>query len=174
MPTFYTFFRHLKQSPWYIVFICVFFVNAMLSTFFSIGILGSFHFYTNISSSMDPTIKRGDLAIVLSKNMNTYKVGDIVTYHAEIDGRDEIVTHRIHAIGGNVYITKGDNNRYPDDTVLRPRLIIGSVISVIPQLGFWVMFLKSLFGRLLFIVIPMIVIIVTELIEILPNRTSKR
>lgn len=123
---------------------------------------------------MDPTIKRGDLAIVLSKNMNTYKVRDIVTYHSEIDGRDVIVTHRIYAIGGNVYITKGDNNEYPDNAVLKPRLIIGSVVSIIPHLGYWVMFLKSFFGRLLFIVIPMIVIVVTELIEILPNRSSKR
>ncbi len=123
---------------------------------------------------MEPTIQRGDLAVVMQKDMNTYKVGDIVTYHAKINGTAQIVTHRIHAIGGNVYITKGDNNLFPDKQVLRPRLIIGSVVTIIPQLGNWVMFLKSIFGRLVFIVIPMILIVVTELIELLPNRSSKR
>lgn len=155
-------FLQFRSHPAYILFLFFFFTNALLSTFFSVGILGHWNVYTNISTSMEPTIERGDLTIVKRQDMNTYQVGDIVSYYAKINGNVEVVTHRIHRIGGTVYITKGDNNKTPDKEYLRPRLIIGKVVAVIPYLGYWVMLLKSIAGRVFFIFLPMVLILITE------------
>lgn len=156
------FFLQFRKSPAYVFFLVFFFSNAFLSAFFSVGMIGGWNIYTNISTSMEPSIERGDLTIVKRQDMHTYEVGDIVSYYAQINGNTEVITHRIHRIGGNVYITKGDNNDAADNEYLRPRLIIGKVVAVIPYLGYWVMLLKSIAGRLFFILLPMVLIILTE------------
>jgi len=115
---------------------------------------------------MSPTFKRGDLAVVEKYGMNTYQVGDIVSFYRKVNGSPAVITHRIHAIGGNVYITKGDNNAFADREVLLPRLIIGKVIMIVPYLGHWVILLKSIAGRLIFIIFPMFLIIHTEFLQL--------
>ncbi len=82
------------------------------------GIINS---YTNISHSMGPLIELGSVVVVSSQE--SYQVGDIISYYARIDDQVAVVTHRITAIGGNVYITKGDANNLTDRELVRPRLI---------------------------------------------------
>ncbi|KKQ36978.1 MAG: Signal peptidase I [Candidatus Roizmanbacteria bacterium GW2011_GWA2_37_7] len=161
-----SFLVSFRQTIYYPLFILFFFMNVALSVFFAVGLLGELKIYTNISGSMSPTIVLGDLTVVKKQYMNSYKPGDIITFFSNRNGKQEVITHRIYRMGGNVYITKGDNNITPDTQPVIPRLIIGKVIAIIPYLGYWVMAGNSLAGKVLFIIMPMFVIISTEVFKI--------
>jgi signal peptidase len=131
---------------------------------FSIDIFSPLHSFTNKSDSMNPVIDRGSITIV--KEYPKYEIGDAISYYSKIDGEEEIITHRVVDIGGNVYTTKGDNNAVADRELVRPRLVIGKVIRVIPCVGHVITFAKSLAGTWLLIIFPAIIIISSELIRI--------
>jgi len=95
--------------------------------------------------------------------MDSYNVGDIISFYRYLDGKQTIVTHRIDSLGGNVYITKGDANDVIDRQIVRPRLIIGKAVLVIPKVGTYVKLLKSDVGTFVLIILPAAYIIVTEL-----------
>ena len=113
---------------------------------------------------MNPAINRGSITIV--KSFPQYEIGEAIAYYSQIDGQEEIVTHRIKAVGGNVYTTKGDANEVADRELVKPRLVIGKVIYIIPRLGYLITFVKSLAGAWLCIIIPALLIIGSELIRI--------
>jgi len=113
---------------------------------------------------MEPSIYTGSLLIV--KDQLEYDIGDIITYYALINNKEEIITHRIFRIGGNVYTTKGDANEAIDEKPIIPRLIIGKTIGIIPKMGSYLMFLRSSAGLILCITIPMIIILNVEVFTI--------
>lgn len=157
----------LSRSYYYFLFLFLFFLNVGLSVFFSFGFLGKWRIFTNTSDSMLPSINRGSLSIVEKRPSASYDVGNIISFYAQINNKEEIITHRIYRLGGNVYITKGDNNEAIDTDVVRPRLIIGRVIGNIPYLGYWATFLKSGLGNVIFMIVPAIVFIIFEVINII-------
>jgi len=116
---------------------------------------------------MQPTINSGSLIIV--KKQPYYIEGDIITYYSQLNGKEEIVTHRIYRIGGNVYLTKGDNNTAIDEYKILPRLIIGQVVAIIPDLGYIFSFAKSPVGVILIIILPALAFCSVEIIKIIKN-----
>lgn len=153
------------SSRFYHCLVWVYLIFISVVIIFSVDIFSPFHSFTNISDSMNPVIDRGSLTIV--KRSTSYKVGEAIAYHALLDGREEIVTHRIMDIGGNVYTTKGDANAVADRELVKPRLIIGKVTYIIPYLGYLITFTKSLLGNLLLIILPAALIIGSELTRII-------
>jgi signal peptidase I len=81
--------------------------------------------------SMEPNYHTGDLVIV--HKVETYQVGDVVTYRDAILG--EYIIHRIIDIKQDKYVFKGDNNSWID--VYRPTQeeIVGKQWIYIPKLG---------------------------------------
>ena len=144
------------------------------SLFFAVGLFGEFRIFTNISESMHPTIVLGDLTVVKKNYMNSYRPGDIISFYAQYNGAQEIITHRIERLGGNVYITKGDNNNTIDSVPVVPRLIIGKVVAIIPYIGYWVMAVNSIAGKVFFIILPMLIIISTEVQQIKQQSDGTR
>ena len=106
--------------------------------------------------------------------MNSYRPGDIISFYAQYNGAQEIITHRIERLGGNVYITKGDNNNTIDSVPVVPRLIIGKVVAIIPYIGYWVMAVNSIAGKVFFIILPMLIIISTEVQQIKQQSDGTR
>ncbi len=102
-----------------------------------------------LSDSMYPTIKTGDVIMVVPKD--EYKVGDIVAFE---DG-PMIVTHRI--IDENedgTFVTKGDYvGNSQDDMPLQERYIIGKVVNVFEGLGPFVSIMQSPLAIMLSIMI---------------------
>ena len=92
-----------------------------------------------LSDSMYPTIKTGDVIMVVPKD--EYKVGDIVAFE---DGAI-IVTHRI--IDENedgTFVTKGDYEGNSVDTLpLQEKYIIGKVVKTFAGLGGFVSIMQS-------------------------------
>lgn len=156
--------RYLK-SRFYRALVVVYLIFISVVIIFSVDIFSPFHSFTNKSDSMNPVIDRGSITIV--KGFSEYRVGDAIAYYAQIDGREEIITHRVTGIGGNVYTTKGDANEVADREIVKPRLVIGKVVSIIPYLGYLITFAKSLIGTWLLIIIPAAFIIGSELIRII-------
>ncbi|MFH1255431.1 MAG: signal peptidase I [bacterium] len=152
------------DSGFYRLFARIYMIFVFLVIIFSANIFGPWHSFTNKSDSMNPAIDRGSLTIV--KSFPKYNIGDVISYYAKNDGQEEIITHRVMDIGGNVYTTKGDANDVADRELVKPRLIIGKVVFVIPYLGHAIAFAKSLIGTWLCIIIPAMIILGSELIRI--------
>ncbi|NTU46369.1 signal peptidase I [Candidatus Roizmanbacteria bacterium] len=157
-------FRLAESRKYYacvLIYLCYTGLIFLLAT----NILGfPVRIFTNKSTSMTPTLSEGMLIAV--KQESSYSVGDIISFYAEIDNKMEIITHRIVQIGGNTYVTKGDANAVADDPV-RPRLVIGKVILIIPYLGYLANFVKTVPGNFLFILLPALIIITIEVLKIL-------
>jgi len=54
--------------------------------------------------------------------------GDIIVYR--LSNRSKNIVHRIIKVRGNGYMTRGDNNRTPDDYIVKFDSVIGKVLSV--------------------------------------------
>lgn len=92
-----------------------------------------------ISGSMSPAIQVDDMVIIHREN--AYSCGDIITYK---DGAS-LVTHRIHEITEDGYITKGDANNTTDETI-SPDSVVGRVVTVIPKVGKLISMIRTPLG----------------------------
>ena len=71
---------------------------------------GETSYVTTTGISMSPHFHSGDLGVV--RPAADYRVGDIVAYHSKT--LRIVVLHRIVAVKGNRFVTKGDNNDFVD------------------------------------------------------------
>jgi signal peptidase len=120
------------------------------------------------SGSMEPTIMTGDVIIV--KPELEYKKHNVVTFK---DSSNHIITHRIMEIDNGHVVTKGDANRSIDNGNISLNQILGKVIFIIPKLGFFIVFSKSLIGLIIFIYLPVIYLIISGIISILKSHGEK-
>jgi len=122
--------------------------------------LGHIRSYTVVTGSMEPTIKVG--SIVFARPQGKYQKGDIITFHRG----DISVTHRIFSVDtktGERYQTKGDANNAADPQLVNSSQVIGKVDVTVPYIGYFASFLKTLPGFSLFIILPSLYIVITEL-----------
>jgi signal peptidase len=141
------------------------------------GKAGTYQLFVVQSGSMNPSIKIGSVLLLqptsqVKKNASpmlapTFHKGDIVTY---LTGKDP-VTHRIVAIEGTAgqvtYQTKGDANRTIDQGKVAEKQILGKVILTVPYVGQVVSFAKTQLGFIFLIVIPITLIIYSEILAII-------
>jgi signal peptidase len=124
--------------------------------------------YVVLSGSMEPTIHTGSVIVATAADPNTLQVGDIVSFVRP--GDEENVTHRIIEIKGGAqgrtFVTKGDASGAPDVGEIRFDRLAGKVRVSIPYLGYFFKFIGSPQMRLLFIVVPGLLLLATWLWEI--------
>ncbi len=86
-----------------------------------------FGFTTHVvsSDSMEPIIQTGNILLV--KEMDDYKMGDIIVYVRD-DGMS--IVHRIVSVDFVGYKTKGDNNAEEDKWTVRTDQVVGKVIQI--------------------------------------------
>jgi signal peptidase len=98
------------------------------------------------SSSMWPTLKRGDLVVIKGVNsVDDIQVGDIVAYESDEAG---FVIHRVVSIEGENITTKGDANAAEDEPISSDQLIgkvleLGGRMVKVPYLGSLPAFFRS-------------------------------
>ena len=111
-----------------------------------------------ISGSMQPSLHVGDMVVTRQVEPESLRTGDVITYRS---GKD-LNTHRIVGIDsspeGIVFRTKGDANSSPDMEPVPSEQVLAKVIYRIPYVGYLVNFVDSRLGRVLFIVVPIIVL----------------
>lgn len=128
----------------YYFFLTVYLIVAFTVIIFSVNFFDRVRSFTSKSPSMNPVIDAGSVIVVQKQPF--YDEGDIISYYALIEGKEEIITHRILRLGGNVYVTKGDANSAVDREVVQPRLVIGRTVLIIPYLGHLITFVKGPVG----------------------------
>ena len=99
-------------------------------------------FYVVSSGSMYPELVMHDI-IIISGHMpfEDVKIGNIIVFDRPID-HDKVIVHRVVAVvddNPKTLRTKGDNNQYSmvgTDYPITKEEYIGTVVHVIPQVGF--------------------------------------
>lgn len=119
------------------------------------------------SGSMEPAIKAG--SVVITKPQADYQINDIVTVLEPANPR-VMLTHRIVEIEkagkDTAYVTKGDANNGNDAKKRVKPYVVGKVLFSVPFIGYLVDFIKTKNGLLVLIIIPSVLIIYNEAMNI--------
>jgi hypothetical protein len=75
---------------------------------------------------MLPTMRTLDQVYVTSDNR--FRPGDVILFTDPGSGRK--IAHRVLSVKKDRVVTRGDNNRFPDSSVIGPEKVMGRVISV--------------------------------------------
>ncbi len=125
--------------------------------------------YVVLSGSMSPAFDPGSLVAVVPVEPAAVSKGDVITFKDPNDPA-KIVTHRVAEVirdGTKVsFITKGDANNADDRTPVPAANVLGRVQFAVPYAGFVVDFVKKPAGLVLFIILPSLAVIVSELIHL--------
>lgn len=95
---------------------------------------------TVLTGSMRPHLPPGTLVVATPTPAEEIAVGEVITYQIE-SGRPALVTHRViaratdSASGQPRFLTQGDANDAPDDGLVQPAQIRGTVAYALPYLG---------------------------------------
>ena len=118
------------------------------------------------SGSMEPTFSAGDMIVI--RQEEDYGLGDIVTFR--LSG-GELVTHRIVGSVEGSFITKGDANNTEDDDLLDPGQIVGKLVTYIPAVGSFLLFLRTPVGLCALVVVGFLLM---ELPTLLGTRREEK
>ncbi len=125
---------------------------------FSIGliwfIVGVFPIVPSVvvTGSMEPLIYPGDVILIrqmqTEEQLRSLAEGDVIQFQ-----RDNIrITHRIvevidDGLGNLTFRTKGDNNSTEDSRLVHPNDIKGTLVKVVPKVGYPALLIKGSTGE---------------------------
>lgn len=133
--------------------------------------LFGYQFKVVLSGSMEPGIKTGAIiAVKPVQDVTELQVNDVITFHSSTD-RQSFITHRIVDIEGEgseqSFITKGDNNEAMDQSPIPASHVVAQYANItIPYMGYVVHFAKSNLGIILLLIIPGLIILITQMINV--------
>lgn len=141
--------------------------------------IGSYCALNVLSNSMSPEIKAGEMIIIKRTPEEDIKKGDIITFMVKGDkGRPLLVTHRIYDIaintGVRIYTTKGDANNIPDEATMKYGSIKGKYVLKLHFIGKLSQLLRKPLGFILFILLPILLLIGSELRGFLKERRKEQ
>jgi len=130
------------------------------------------------SSSMEPAMRAGALAVMLPVDTEDVKVGDIITFDPPWDSRPDVtVSHRVIGVYHNedIYFdTKGDATEDSDPYYVPAQSVQGRVLLSVPYLGYAansiVGYVRTWLGFVTLVCIPMAVLIGSAIREV--NRSQ--
>ena len=159
-------FRFLQ----YISFGILFF-SGLLALGSRLNIPGGFRIYSVLTGSMEPAISVGSLIITrIPTSLSDIKQNDIITF-SEPRFENNFITHRVYNVVENgsvtLFQTKGDANDSPDAWNIAYGSIKGNYVFEIPYLGYLLNFVKTPLGILIFVIVPVLIIAISEIKTIL-------
>lgn len=170
--------RFLKWLSYIIVGLAVlFFVFALLMPVVFSGSLAIVR-----SSSMEPAMPAGALAMMMPVEPEKVKVGDIIAFEPPWDP-DVTVSHRVIDIRSNgqlLFDTKGDAVEESDPYFVPAQSVHGKVVFNIPYLGFAtnyaLNYVRTWWGLAFLVVLPAMVLIGSTIRDVSrpTNRRQKR
>ena len=139
----------------------------------------NYRVFTVVTGSMQPKYNIGDVLIAKAKDPSEIKIGDAISYVASVgEIKNNVVTHEV------VNITKDENGDYlfhskgivnlVEDPVVHEDQLYGVVVYKTKLLSFVRKMINTNIGMLLFVVIPVLYIIISEVIAILIEKEEKR
>lgn len=132
---------------------------------------------TVLTGSMEPTLMTGDMAIGKWIRADQARPGDIVTFKSDERG-GKLVTHRVRSaqvVNGKVnVVTKGDANDTVERWSVPANGRVSRVAVDIPKAGYVANWVSGPKGKLMFVVIPALLLCIYELVRIWrPERSSE-
>lgn len=139
----------------------------------------NYRMFTVVTGSMEPKYKIGDVLIAKEKDPSEIKIGDTISYLAtKGEVKNNVVTHEV------VNITKDEDGTYlfhskglanlVEDPVVNENQLYGVVVYKAKLLSFIRKLISTDIGMLIFIIIPILYIIISEMIAILIEKEEKR
>lgn len=129
------------------------------------GLVGADYSYVVQSGSMEPAIGTGSVVFVQDVPVERIEEGEVVTYRMAASSTP--TTHRViekqQRESSVRFVTKGDANEDPDPQPVYPSNIVGVVTLTIPVIGYVVGFAQTQLGWLTLVVVPVVVLITSEL-----------
>lgn len=126
----------------------------------SVPRLFGYHTFIVYGGSMAPALRPGDVALTKPVAAEDVQVGDIIATRPNPQASS--VLHRVTAIeekdGQRQFVIKGDRNDGADP---EPVLLLGSgdrVVHRVPLAGYLIHFVRTLPGRLLFLLVPTVLL----------------
>lgn len=128
------------------------------------------------SSSMEPAMRAGALAVMLPVDAEDVKVGDIIAFEPPWDP-DVVVSHRVIGVrydGGLSFDTKGDATEDSDPYYVPARNVHGKVVFSIPYLGYAtssvVGYVRTWLGFVTLVCIPTVILVGSAIRDV--NRSQ--
>ena len=122
-----------------------------------------------LSDSMKKTdFDAGDLVLIKRVDPTTLQPGDIIAYTSQNSSNyGETVTHKIRRLttdanGEPGFVTYGTTTDTDDETIVTYPYVLGKYKSHIPKVGTFFRFLKTTPGYIVCILIPFMLLILTE------------
>ncbi len=122
-----------------------------------------------LSDSMSKTdFGAGDLVLVKAVDPATLREGDIIAYTSQNSANyGETVTHKIRKIttdanGDPGFVTYGTTTDTDDETIVTYPYVLGKYEKHIPKVGTFFQFLKTTPGYIVCILIPFLLLILSE------------
>ena len=136
--------------------------------------------FTVVSGSMEPKYKIGDVLISMETKPEDIKVGDTISYIGEkgtVAGK--IITHQVESIDkdlNNKYVfhTKGLANDISDIYPVTEDQVYGVVVYKVFILSLVYKVIGTTWGLFVFVVIPLLYIIGSEMLEIMLEKEEER
>jgi signal peptidase len=124
---------------------------------------GQMHFMIVSGNSMEPTISKDDIVLVVPIDYNDIDIGDIISYKYILEeGQQIIITHRVVYFNEQGFRTQGDAYLEQDKYTVPPEDVIGIMKLKIPYVGFLVHFARTTKGIMLMVILPAILLIIDE------------
>lgn len=128
------------------------------------------------SSSMEPAMRAGALAVMLPIDAEDVKVGDIIAFDPPWDP-DVTVSHRVIGVyhdGQILFDTKGDATEDTDPYYVPAQNVHGKVVFNIPYLGyaasFVMRYIRTWLGFVFLVCIPLVIIVGSAIRDV--NQSS--
>ena len=139
----------------------------------------NYRMFTVVTGSMEPKYKIGDVLIAKETEPSKIKIGDAISYLAtKGEIKNNVVTHEV------VDITKDENGSYlfhskgianlVEDPVVHEKQLYGVVVYKAKLLSYIRKVISTDTGMLIFIIIPILYIVISEMIAILIEKEEKR
>ena len=118
-----------------------------------------------LSGSMEPSIMTGDMVFVKETDPDSLKVGDVIAYKSG----SAVVTHRLVEVksehGETRYVTQGDANNAADQGMVKPADVEGIYQRRVAGAGNLAMFMQTTTGMILFVVCPLVLFVLWDVIR---------
>lgn len=118
-----------------------------------------------LSGSMEPSIMTGDMVFVKETDPDSLEVGDVIAYKSG----SAVVTHRIVEVksenGETRYVTQGDANNAADQGLVKPADVEGIYQRRVAGAGNLAMFMQTTTGMILFVVCPLVLFVLWDVIR---------
>jgi len=120
-----------------------------------------------LSSSMEPAMPAGALAVMLPVDAGDVKVGDIIVFDPPWDPNPDVtVSHRVIGVlhdGQILFDTKGDATEDSDPYYVPAQSVHGKVVFSIPYLGYAtssvIGYVRTWLGFVTLVCIPMVILV---------------